>query len=231
MTVSCASSLQDVVREIARHYEAEQADARIHVNSGGSQLLARQIEEGAPVDLFISADVVTIERLVVGRLIDSSTVRIIARNRVVVVAPADRIPEVGRVTALASPRIRRIALSDSTVPIGRYAMHFLRRVGLLDGILPRSVRTENVRASLAAAATGAVDLAFVYATDARLSDSVVIVWEVAPELTPPVVAYVGRVRESNAGRAANAFLDYLLTPDSQAVFEAAGFLPPSDDGR
>jgi molybdate transport system substrate-binding protein len=231
LTVSCASCLQDVVRELAALFETQHQGVRIYVNTGASQLLARQIEEGAPVDLFLSADRVTIDRLVDNSSVDAASIRVIARNRVVAITPADRVPTVEQVDDLASPEIRSIALPDSTAPIGRYTVAFLRAVGLFERLTERTVRTENARASLAAVISGAVDLAFVYATDAATTDRVRVVWTVPPETIPPVLAYGGLVRRPEIRPMSKLLLDFFQTQESEAAFRAAGFLPVRDVDR
>ncbi|MBD3161840.1 MAG: molybdate ABC transporter substrate-binding protein, partial [Candidatus Eisenbacteria bacterium] len=180
VTVACAASLQDPVREASGAFEEEHPEISVHVSTGASSLLARQIDRGAPIDLFVSADDRTIAWLSARGRIDSTSVAAIAGNRIVVVAPADRVPEIDAPADLAAPRIDRVALCAEIVPIGRYAAAFLETNGLRDRLEGRIVRTDNVRATLAAAAAGAVDLAFVYATDAATTRAVRIVWRVDP---------------------------------------------------
>jgi molybdate transport system substrate-binding protein len=166
------------------------------------------------------------EDLVASGRIDSASVTVIAGNRVVVVVPSDRIPVIRTIEDLTAPGIRRIALPDTMAPIGRYATAFLRHHDLLGKINDRIVRTENARASLAATASGAVDLSFVYATDARTTDRVRVVWEVAADSIPPVRVVVGLVRERGDSSRARDFLKFLQSEEAAQAWRAAGFLPP-----
>ncbi len=230
LIVSAASSLQDVVRSLAREYETRYSEITIRVNSGSSRLLARQIEEGAPVDLFLSADDLTIRQLVDQGRIDSAGVVALAMNRVVIVASAGDRRDFDEVADLASPSVHRIALCDSTVPIGRYGAAFLRAADLEEALIGRTVRTENARASLAAAITGAVDLAFVYETDLLTTKRLRLVWRVDPLTIPQVMTFGGPVRRSGENRPeADAFLSFLRGPEAITAFRDAGFLPVTDD--
>ncbi|MDM7914755.1 MAG: molybdate ABC transporter substrate-binding protein [Candidatus Eisenbacteria bacterium] len=222
LLVSAASSLQDVLRNVAAAYERGGRDVEIEVQSGSSGMLAVQIMRGAPVDLFVSADEETAIDLA-GRGKLEIPLSVLARNRVVLVAPAGRPVPIDRYQDLLGPRVRRFALPDTTVPIGRYGQRFLRATGLEASLEERRIRTENVRASLAAAETGAVDLAFVYATDARLSDRVRVVAEIPDSLTGPVRIVAGVVSGSVLSAAARDFLRFLLSEEGQKEFRRAGF--------
>lgn len=231
VTVACASSLQDAVKAAAGAYEARHGPAEIRVSVGASSLLARQIDRGAPIDLFLSADDRTIEWLAARGRLDSASVAAIAGNRVVVVAPADRAPRILQPSDLAGPAIQRIAACAEIVPIGGYAEAFLRAAGLRESLEGRIVRTETVRASLTAAAAGAVDLAFVYATDAATTGRVRIVWEVDPASIPAVRAYGGLVAGSPRREAAARFLGFLRSEAADPFFRDAGFTREADVDR
>ena len=231
ISVSCAACLQDAVRSIARIYETRHAGTAILVNTGSSSLLARQIEEGAPVDLFISADERTLRRLESAGLIDPTSVTFLAANRIVAIAPSDRVLEIRGPNDLVSPEVRRIALADTLTPIGNYAHAYLEGAGLLERLEGRIVHSENVRAILGAVASGSADLGLVYATDAATTDRVRIVWEVPPDSIPPVRVVAGIVRGCRHGAAARAFLDLLLSAPGDSVLDAAGFLRIEDAGR
>jgi molybdate transport system substrate-binding protein len=230
LTVSCAASVEAVIDTLAARFERSPEGAPVRVNAGGSNLLARQIEAGAEVDLFVSADLETVVRLAVEGWIDSSSITVIASNRVVAIAPSDRLLAIHAPADLAGPSIRRVAIADTSVPIGRYTEAYLRAVGLDKELGPRTARTDNVRATLAAVASGAADLGFVYATDAGATDHVRIVWEVPQDAIPPVRVAAGIVRGRDGPRA-RAFLDLLRGPAGQAALARLGFRTAVDAGR
>lgn len=228
IVVSCAASLQDVVRSAAAAFHDLHADVAISVNTGGSNLLARQISEGVRIDLLVSADERTIDRLASRGMIDSSSVVCLARNRVVVISPADRPMTVRTPADLAEVTIRGVAVADTSVPIGYYTDAYIRAVGLRGRLLDRFIYIENSRAILSAVETGSVDLGFVYATDARTTDRVRVVWEV-PRLQIPPVRVMGGIVAGTANRPSSAaFLAYLRSPETSRLMEQAGFLPPGD---
>ena len=228
IVVSCAASLQDVVRSAGVAFHDEHPDISVLVNTGGSNLLARQISEGARVDLFVSADERTINRLASRGLIDSSSIVCLARNRIVAISPADRPMTVRSPVDLADVTIRGIAIADTSAPIGFYTDAYLRAVGLSRRLRDRFIYNENVRAILSAVETGSVDLGFVYATDARTTDRVRVVWEV-PRLQIPPVRIMGGIVADTANRAtAAALLAHLRSPETSRLMEQAGFLPPGD---
>ncbi len=230
LTVSCAASVEEAIDSVAAQFERGPGGAHVRVNAGGSNLLARQIEAGADVDLFVSADLETLLRLAAEGRIDSSSIRLVASNRVVAIVPSDRLLVIRESADLAGPSIRRVAIADTSVPIGRYTEAFLRAAGLSGSLGPRTARTENTRATLAAIAAGAADLGFVYSTDARTTEKVRIVYEVPPEAIPPVRIAAGIVREHDGPRA-RAFLDLLGGPAGRSVFERLGFEAAVDAGR
>ena len=230
ITVASAASVQEVVDTLAARCGRDPGGVRVRVNTGGSNLLARQIEAGAQIDLFISADLETVVRLATKRLIDSSSIVPLATNRVVAIVPVDRVLSIRGPGDLAGPSVRRVAIADTSVPIGRYTEAYLRRCGLSAVLGPRTARTDNVRATLAAVAAGAVDLGFVYATDARLSDRVRVVWEVPPDEIPPVVIAAG-IPHGRDRPPVREFLDRLRGTEGRAVFERAGFIAVDDAPR
>jgi molybdate transport system substrate-binding protein len=230
LTVSCAASAEEAIDSLAARFERGAGGAHVRVNAGGSNLLARQIEAGADVDIFVSADLETLLRLATEGRVDSSSITLLASNRVVAIVPSDRPVVIREIADLAGPSIRRVAIADTSVPIGRYAEAFLRAVGLSGSLGPRTARTENTRATLAAIAAGAADLGFVYSTDARATDKVRIVYEVPPDGIPPVRIAAAIVRGHDGSRA-RAFLDLLGGPAGRTVFERLGFGAAIDAGR
>lgn len=224
LQVFAAASLSDALREIAAGYERISGDKPV-LNLGASSTLARQIQEGAPADLFLSADEAKMDGLEKRKLLLAGTRRSVLSNVLVVVVPVDSDRKVSGPADLAAPSIRAIALAEPrSVPAGIYAKEYLQRKGLWNKVIDRVVPTENVRAALAAVESGNVDAGIVYRTDAGISKKVRIAYEV-PRAEAPKISYpFAVVADSERGEAARRFLDYLVSPPSLAVFRKYGFL-------
>lgn len=225
--VFAAASLTDALQEIATNYQRESGD-RVLLNLGASSGLARQIQEGAPADLFFSADEAKMNILEKRGLVLRGTRRSLLSNTLVVVVPADSGLRIGSAQDLASPRIRALALAEpQSVPAGIYAKEYLRSRQLWGKVSDRVVPTENVRGALAAVESGNVDAGIVYKTDARISKKVKIAFEV-PRAEGPKISYpVAVVAGSGQEEAARKLLAYLGSPAALDVFRRYGFLTVS----
>ena len=229
LLVSSAASLSEAIGAVAERYEAEQG-VRIRLNVAGSQMLAAQIIEGAPVDVFISADVLQMERAAAAGRIDAAQRADLLSNQLVVVVPSDRAGSVARPRDLANASIARIALGDpEAVPAGVYARRYLESEGLWERLSSRIVPASSVRAALRAVEAGTVDAGIVYRTDVAGSTGAVVAFAVPPGTGPAIVYPAAVVRDApNPGGAAR-FLAHLQSDAAQRRFEAAGFiaLPPA----
>jgi len=226
ITVFAAASLMDGLKEIAALYEKESHD-RVVLNLGASSTLARQIEEGAPADLFFSADERQMDRLEKQGLLVRGTRKKLLSNSLVVIVAAKDGASIGSAADLA--KLRRIALGDpKAVPIGVYARAYLEKQGLWDRIEPKLVLTENVRAALAAVAAGNADASIVYKTDAAISRSVKISFEVPPSEGPPISYPVAVVKDSKQPEASRRLLDFLASPKALETFRKQGFIIPGN---
>lgn len=226
LTVSVASSFRDVGAEVAKQFETAHPGVTVSLNNGPSGMLARQIEDGAPVDVFVSAGWPEVERLTAKGLVADEPV-VVARNRLVVVVPKGS-PWIGKdpKALLESPDVKKIASGDpKTVPFGNYAKQALEAAGLWASLEPKMVFASEVRQALTYAEQRAVDAAIVYATDARIAHDAVAVGEVpgASGLKIEVVAV--RTARSTSG-AAKAFLAELTSEHARTSLLAAGFLAP-----
>ncbi|HEV7241100.1 MAG TPA: molybdate ABC transporter substrate-binding protein [Thermoanaerobaculia bacterium] len=208
--VFAAASLTEALEEIAQEYERASSD-RVVFNFGASSTLARQIEEGAPADLLLSADErVRTTRLVEKKSVLSNTLVIVVRDKPVK-HPHDLV---GLKLALAEP---------STVPAGIYAREYLQKLGLWERVKPNVIPTDNVRAALAAVESGNVDAAIVYRTDARISKEVRVAYAV-PRAEGPRIAYLfAVVRDAEEPRAARRFFAYLQSKPALDLFRKHGF--------
>lgn len=206
--VFAAASLTDALEEIGHAYERETKE-RVVFNFGGSSMLARQIEAGAPADLLLSADdVVRTTRLGERRSFLSNTLVIVTRDRPIA-HPRDLA---GLKVALAEP---------STVPAGIYARTYLQKIGVWERVRANVVPTDNVRGALGAVVSGNVDAAIVYRTDARISKEVRVAYEI-PRREGPRIAYLfAMVRDAQPG--ARRFFVYLQSKRAKDIFRTHGF--------
>lgn len=224
LRIAVASSLADVVAGRCAAFASLTPGLRCVISKGGSGVLARQIEQGAPVDLFISAHPEWIDSLVSKGLLNSTSVVPLVGNRLVFVGAPGSARSVQDLA-----RLRRIALGNpANVPAGTYAEAVLRRAGLYTELLQqgRLVFTQDVRQALVYAERGEVDGAFVYRSDALQGKKVVTLFEIPVEQHPAIVVPMALTGVGYANSEARAFWSYLRGPASVAAFEAAGFLRP-----
>ncbi|MGZ3699882.1 MAG: molybdate ABC transporter substrate-binding protein [Bdellovibrionota bacterium] len=220
--VSAAASLTDVLQEVARGYQTATGDHLVF-NFGSSGALARQIIEGAPVDVFLSADERQMDRVAGKGFVIASTRRSILSNTLVVIVPRESTSPLKEPKDLTSDDVARIAIGDpETVPAGDYARAYLRRAGVWSNITKKLIPVENVRASLAAVEAENVDCGIVYKSDALISKLVKVAFELRGT---PEISYPGAVIATSPNRAAaQRFLDYLGSPPSRTRFEKYGFI-------
>jgi molybdate transport system substrate-binding protein len=224
ITVFAAASLTDSLKEIAATYEQSSGD-KIVFNFAASSLLARQIEEGAPADVFFSADEAQMNRLEKLRLIVSETRKSRLSNTLVIVVAANSALKITSPEDLATPVVKRIALADpKAVPAGVYAKAFLEKKKLWAVVEGKVVPTENVRAALAAVESGNIEAGMVYKTDAAISRKVRVACEIPASQGPAISYPVAVVKEPKHGDAARKFAGYLDSTNATPVFEKFGFI-------
>ena len=222
LVVFAAASLKTALDAIAKAYEG-QTGKRASIAYAASSALARQIEQGAPADIFVSADRDWMDHLQSRGLVRPGTRRDLLGNRIVLVAPADRA------AALAlEPRALSAALEDGrlataateSVPAGKYGKAALEQLGLWGAVSGRLAETENVRAALAFVARGEAPLGLVYDTDAAAEPRVRIVARFPAASHPPIVYPAAAV---TANPEASRFLEALQSPAGAEVFRREGF--------
>jgi molybdate transport system substrate-binding protein len=224
LRVSAAASLTDVLQEIAPIYEKQSGDAMLF-NFGASSMLARQIQEGEPADLFISADELKMDQLQQRGLIVKRSRRSILSNTLVIIVPSDSRLKIASPADLANPAIRNIAVAEpQTVPAGVYAKEYLRKLRIWDKIKYKIVPTDNVRAALAAVESQNAETGIVYKTDALISRVVRIAYEVSAAEGPDISYPAAVLADSKQQAAAQRFLDFLQSPPAQEIFRKYGFL-------
>lgn len=223
LMVAAAASLTDALREIGKAYEIKSRD-RIIFNFGASSDLARQIDEGAPADLFFSADADKMDILAQKGRIEPASRKNLLSNQLVIVAFKDSNLAIGSPKDLLRADIRRIALAEpSTVPAGIYAKKYLEGEKIWDALKSKVVPVLDVRAALASVESGNVDAGFVYRTDAAISKGVKVVFKV-PQKGPKIIYPLAIVKESKNKNAAAHFLSYLLSGSARQTFEQYGFI-------
>ncbi|HWA22146.1 MAG TPA: molybdate ABC transporter substrate-binding protein [Caulobacterales bacterium] len=229
LLVYAASSLTDALNQAADAYAAA-GRVRPTLSYAASSTLARQIEQGARADLFISADEDWMNYLAERKLIEPATRVSILSNKLVLVAPADRplkvkiAPGFDLNGALAGGKL---AMADpESVPAGKYGRAALQALGAWNAVEADVARAENVRAALRFVETGDAAAGIVYFTDARASgDKVVIVGEF-PQSSFPKISYPLAAIKGGQSEEAKAFAAFLRGPKAQAIFRSQGFITP-----
>ncbi|MCZ8377168.1 MAG: molybdate ABC transporter substrate-binding protein [Beijerinckiaceae bacterium] len=224
--VFAASSLQTAFNAIGREWQQE-AGRKVTFSYAASSALARQLEQGAPADLFASADLDWMDWAQQRNLIRPESRRTLLDNTLVLIEPADRAPTILKIApgfALAE------ALGDGrlatgqvqSVPVGRYARQALTHLGLWDSLQARIAGVENVRTALALVARGEARFGIVYATDAKAEPRVRVV-DTFPAGSHPPIHYPVAITAKAAHPQAESFLDALSSPAAIRIFEAEGF--------
>lgn len=226
LTVYAAASLKETLDILAADWKASTGQ-EVHVSYAATSILARQIEQGAPADVFISADAEWMDHLQQLKLIDVGSRYDLLQNQLVLVAPStSSLQAFNLQDADAWSRALqgdRLAIAETqSVPAGRYARQALERLGVWSGLASRLAQSDNVRVALSFVALGEAPLGIVYVTDARAEPKVRVVMEISAELHAPIVYPVARVRSGDA-RPSRDFLLFLNSSSARTVFARAGF--------
>jgi len=225
LTVSAAASLTNAFTDIAKTYEAKHPGTHVNLNFGASDVLLKQIEQGAPADVFASADEATMDRAASTGRVDAASRKDFAANTLVLIVPGNGAA-IAQLSDLTQPTYRRIAVGNpDSVPAGRYTKQALTEAKLWDALQPKLVQAQNVRQALDYVARGEAEAGFVYATDATSQAQKVKVALTVPTATPvryPVAA-IGSCKQKPA---ACEFVQFLLGPESRATLSHYGFSAP-----
>ena len=225
VTVFAAASLKEAMDEQGRQFERETGN-KVIVSYGASNALAKQIEAGAPADIFISADLDWMDYVSLRNLVAPNARFDLLRNTLVLIAPAASnstlkiAPNLGLAAALGNEKLA-MANPDS-VPAGKYGKAALEKLGVWTSVEGKVARTENVRAALALVSRGEALLGIVYRTDAVADKGVKVVDTFPPDTYPPIVYPVGLLAASKS-TAAKGLLDYLRSAPARAVWKKYGF--------
>ena len=225
LTVSAAISLSGAMEDIAQAYKAS-GGGEVRFNFAASNVLARQIVNGAPADLFISADEAQMDYAQREKAIDPASRVLLLSNRLVIVTQADRRVDWRDAKALLGAEVKRVAIGDPAgVPAGVYAKQYLERVGIWNDLQPKLLPLANVRAALAAVESGGADAGFVYASDAAFSSRVRVALRIELPAAPRIVYPMAITARSQHKPAAAKFLTFLRSAAAITIFERHGFYP------
>lgn len=225
LIVSAAISLKDALDEIARLYETANPSISIKTNYGASGTLEAQIEQGAPIDVFLSAAPKQMDALDAKGLLLDGTRKDLLRNEIVLIVPADSSLQIASFQDLTHADVKHVALGEPTaVPAGQYAKEVLTNLGIYDAVNSKAVLAKDVREVLTYVETGNVDAGIVYRTDALSSSKVKIVARAPEKSHSPVIYPVAALKSSKNPAAARQFTNLLSGPQARAVFQKYGFV-------
>lgn len=222
--VSAAASLQDALIAIEPSFERAHPNLQATYNFGASGVLQQQIEQGAPVDLFISAAQKQMNALQKKGFILNDTRRNLLTNQLVLIVPKTSTLNLTSFQQLANGKVKKIAMGEPrSVPAGQYAEELGRNLGIFDPLKPKFVFGNTARNLIATVASGNVDAGIVFATDAKRSAQVKTVATASANLHSPIL-YPGAVlKRSKQAQAATAYLQFLTSDSAKAVFKKFGF--------
>ena len=223
ITVSGAASLTNAFTEVKGAFEKAHPDIHVATNFAASNPLLQQMREGAPVDVFASADQDTMNKAEQEKLIDPATRRNFVANSLVLIVPLSAQDNGPVKNAADLSKAKRIAVGNpDSVPAGRYARASLQSLGQWDALQPQMVQGESVRQVFDYVSRGEADAGFVYATDAFIAkDKVAIVDTMSGH--EPILYPVAVTSSAKDKAAAQAFVDYLFAPEGRAILANYGF--------
>lgn len=228
LTISAAISMKDSLDEVQRAFRVANPSITVACNYGASGTLQLQIEQGAPVDVYISAAPKQMDALEQRGLLVPGTRKDFLRNEIVLIVPIDSRPRVSSFQDLTRPDVKQIALGEpTTVPAGEYAREALTYLGIYGAVQTKAVLAKDVRQVLTYVETGNVDAGIVYSTDAASSSQVKVVATAPEKSHAPAIYPVAVIKNSKEPAAARAFEDFLLGAKARAIFQKYGFAPAS----
>ncbi len=224
LTIFSAIALTEPLQALKPIYEQKHSNVTITYNFGASGQLRQQIESGAPADVFISAAQKDMNDLESRNRILKGTRNNLVKNQIVLVVPRGS-SGIKSLQDLTRASVKRVAIGNpDTVPIGRYSTEIFKNLNLLEKVSPKFVFGNNVRQVLAYVASGNVDAALVWVTDARTTNQVKIVQRIAENLHSPAIYPIAVVRESQNSEAAKAYVRFLLSSEGKVAFKRYGFI-------
>lgn len=224
LTISAAASLKDAMGEIKAAYEKENSEVTITYNFGSSGSLQKQIEQGAAVDVFLSAATKQMDALKDKGLIIEDTRKDFLENKIVLIVPVGS-SGVTDFKDLLTDKVKKIGLGEpKSVPVGQYGEEVLKKLGIIDSVNSKIVYAKDVKEVLAWVETGNADAGIVYETDAKVSDKVRLVVRASEGSHKPVYYPAAVIRESKNHDAAKDFVNFLYSSEAKPIFEKYGFV-------
>jgi molybdate transport system substrate-binding protein len=226
--VSAAASLTEAFTDMESQFEAENPGVDVNFNFAGSGSLRTQIEGGAPVDVFASADEKNMDTLAGEKLIENSTRKDFAQNSLVLIVPANSTLNITGIENLTASEVEKIAIGNpESVPVGNYTLTALTEAGLWNKTENKFVLAEDVKQVLTYVERGEVDAGFVYLTDAKTADPGTIKIVSNVTVSSPISYPIAVVSASENKEDAQEFLDYVTGEEGQKILEEYGFTPVS----
>ncbi|MFC7063010.1 molybdate ABC transporter substrate-binding protein [Halobacillus seohaensis] len=224
LIISAASSLTDAMTEIIDNYEQKRPNTSITLNSASSGKLAQQIQQGAPVDLIISANNQWISRLETSEHIKHDSISQITQNSLVLISSKSQTTSVDSLESLTLEQRDSFALGDpDSVPVGTYAKQALEANGKWDELSDHFVYANDVKQVLAYVASNNAKYGLVYFTDAKISDKVEVLDDIDPNTHNPITYPAAVTSQSSHPKEAEAFLSYLMNDKAQETLKTYGF--------
>jgi molybdate transport system substrate-binding protein len=224
LLVSAASSLKDVLAKVDPLFEQHYPDLKVTYNFGASGVLQKQIQQGAPSDVFIAAGKKQLDALQVQDLVVTQTRRNLLTNRLVLIAPKRATLPLKDFQDLTDSTIQKIAVGEpKSVPVGEYTEELFKTLGIMDRLKPKLVLSNSVRSVLAAVESGNMDAGIVYATDAKISGKVRAIATAPENLHSPIVYPIAVLKNSKHLESAKTYVQFLSSPSAQRIFKDAGF--------
>ncbi len=226
LVVSAAASLTNAFKDLAAQFERAHPDSKVLPSFAASDVLLQQIVNGAPADIFASADQTAMDKAEQAGVIEPATRKDFVRNEIVLIVPKDSKLKIESLKDLANNDVQRIAYGNpATVPVGRYTQAALEHAGGWEAVSSKQVLGQNVRQVLDYVARGEVDAGFVFATDAAISaDKVAVVQKVDSPI--PVLYPIAVVKREGRSPDAQSFQDFVLSEEGQAILAKYGFAKP-----
>jgi molybdate transport system substrate-binding protein len=222
--VAAAVSLQKALQEVTPIYTTANPNQTVNYNFAASGVLAQQIEQGAPVDVFISAADRQMNTLQSKGLLVAGTQQNLLTNQLVLIVPKQSSVSLTNFGQLIKPAVKRISIGEPrSVPVGQYATEVFKNLGILEQVKPKFVLGNNVKSVLTTVETGDVDAGIVYITDAKSSDRVKIAAIANEKLHSPIHYPIAAIESSKSRAGSRQFIEFLQSKPARTVFKKYGF--------
>ncbi|MEG4810688.1 molybdate ABC transporter substrate-binding protein [Microcoleus sp. F8-D3] len=224
LLIAVAASLQNAIEEIDPFFEKANSGVAVNYNFAASGPLQQQIEQGAPVDVFISAATTQMDTLQNKNLILTDTRRNLLTNNLVLIVPGNSTLGITNFRQLINSNVKRIFIGEPrSVPAGRYAEEVFSKLGIIEQVRSKLVYGNLVRSVLGAVESGNADAGVVYVTDAKISDRVKQVATAPSNLHSPIVYPIAVIKASRNQQSARAYVQFLRNKQAQDIFKKYGF--------